>query len=81
MLMSRYSDEREATVLAKLLPPHNMTVAELAARKCIFQPTLYNLRNEAKFKGEPVPQSSPHLTVKQHFFLGTAIDFIDILGT
>ena len=32
MLMSRYPDERKATLLAKLLPPHNMTVAEFCPR-------------------------------------------------
>ncbi len=57
MLMSRHSDERKASVLAKLLPPHNMTVAELSTREGISQPTLYNWRNEAKLKGKPVPGS------------------------
>lgn len=50
MFMGRYFDERKGTVLAKLLPPHNMTVAELAAREGLSQLALYNRRNEAKLK-------------------------------
>ena len=54
--MSRYSDERKAAVLAKLLPPHNMTVAELSAREGISQSTPHKC-DEAKLKGKPVPGS------------------------
>ena len=53
--MSRYSDERKAAVLAKLLPPYNISVAELASLEYISQPTLYNWRKQAKLRGKPVP--------------------------
>ena len=41
-------------MLAKLLPPYNMSVAELAALEGISQPTLYNWRKEAKLRAERV---------------------------
>lgn len=53
--MSRYSEERKSAVLAKLLPPYNMSVAELAEIEGVSQPTLYNWRKEAKLRGKPVP--------------------------
>ena len=52
--MSRYPEERKSAVLAKLLPPYNMSVAELAALEGISQPTLYNWRKEAKLRAERV---------------------------
>lgn len=57
LMMSRYSDERKAAVLSKLLPPYNMTVPELARAEGISEPTLYNWRNQAKSEGRPVPGS------------------------
>lgn len=53
--MSRYSDERKAVILNKLLPPHNMSVAGLARQENIAEQTLYNWRNQAKEAGRPVP--------------------------
>ena len=55
--MPRYSDERKAAVLKKLLPPHNQSVAEVAQREGICEATLYNWRNQAKQQGVPVPGS------------------------
>ena len=37
--MARYSEERKAAVLSKLLPPYNMTVAELARQEGIASPS------------------------------------------
>lgn len=53
--MKRISSERKASVLAKLLPPYNMTVAAVAQMEGISEATLYNWRNQAKAEGKPVP--------------------------
>jgi transposase-like protein len=53
--MKRYSPERKAAVLAKLLPPYNLTVTALAQQEWMSEATLYNWRNQAKMEGKPVP--------------------------
>lgn len=53
--MKRISPERKAGILAKLLPPYNMTVAAVAQIEGISEATLYNWRNQAKSEGKPVP--------------------------
>jgi transposase-like protein len=53
--MARYSSERKAALLKKLLPPINMSVAELARQENISEVTLYNWRKHAKDGGAPVP--------------------------
>lgn len=53
--MARYSPERKESLLKKLLPPHNMSVAALAREEGISEPTLYNWHNQAKARGVPVP--------------------------
>ncbi len=53
--MARYSSERKAALLKKLLPPINMSVAELARQENISEVTLYNWRQHAKDGGSPVP--------------------------
>ncbi|WP_339779354.1 IS3 family transposase [uncultured Marinobacter sp.] len=55
--MPRYSEERKAAVLAKLSPPHSMTVAALAREEGISDQTLYNWRTQAREEGRPVPGS------------------------
>lgn len=55
--MPRYSDERKAAVLKKMLPPHNRSVTEVAESEGISQGTLYNWRSQAKQQGAPVPGS------------------------
>lgn len=55
--MPSYSMERKESVLSKLLPPHNLPVAEVAKVEGISEATLYNWRNEAKLRGIPVPGS------------------------
>ncbi|TKI03517.1 hypothetical protein FCN80_21330 [Martelella alba] len=54
-VMKRYSPERKAVVLAKLLPPYNMTVTALAQQEGISEATLYTWRKQAKAEGKPVP--------------------------
>ena len=53
--MKRISSERKAAILAKLLPPYNMTVSSVAQTEGISEATLYNWRNQAKSEGKPVP--------------------------
>jgi transposase-like protein len=55
--MSRYSPERKAAVLKKLLPPHNLSVAELSRQEGISDVTLYTWRKEAIARGEVVSGS------------------------
>lgn len=57
--MARYSEERKANILAKLLPPHNMKVADVAVQEGISLPTLYNWRKQARIEGHPVPGHKP----------------------
>lgn len=53
--MPRYATERKEALLKKLLPPINMSVAELARQEGISEPTLYHWRNQAKASGVAVP--------------------------
>ena len=55
--MPRYSVERKASVLRKLLPPHNLSVTEVSEMEGISEATLYNWRLKAKEEGAPVPGS------------------------
>jgi len=54
----KYSDERRQSVLAKLAAPHNRTVAEVAKEEGISTGTIYNWRNEARERGELLPDGS-----------------------
>jgi len=53
--MPRYSEERKQVVLSKLLPPLNMSVAQVSKNEGIGLQTLYNWRDKAKQQGRPVP--------------------------
>ena len=53
--MIRYSDERKAALLKKLLPPINMSVAEVARQDGVSKTILYHWRKQAKDGGAPVP--------------------------
>ncbi len=57
--MTRYSSERKEAILKKLLPPQNMTVAEVARQEGMAPQTLYNWRDQAKQAGVPVPGKTP----------------------
>ena len=50
--MIRYSPERKAAVLKKLLPPHSLSVAELSRQEGISDVTLYTWRKQAMMRGE-----------------------------
>ena len=53
--MKHYSPERKSALLKKMLPPHNMSVAEVSRQEGISTASLYNWRTEARLKGVPVP--------------------------
>ena len=55
--MPRYSEERKASVLRKLLPPNNGSVPKVAKEEGISEVTLYTWRTQAKEQGVPVPGS------------------------
>lgn len=48
--MIRYSKERKDALLKKLLPPYNLSVAELSRQEDISLATLYNWRKQAKLE-------------------------------
>jgi transposase len=53
----RYSDERKAAVLSRLLPPNNQSVPEVVEAEGISSATLYNWLKQAREQGVPVPGS------------------------
>ena len=53
--MSSYSLERKASLINKLLPPQNMSVAELSRQEGIAPATLYAWRSKLKAGGAVVP--------------------------
>lgn len=55
--MPRYSLERKSAVLDKLLPPHNLSIPEVASLEGISQGCLYNWLKQARLEGRPVPGS------------------------
>lgn len=56
--MTGYSPERKAAVLKKLLPPGNLSVAELSRQEGISDVTLYTWRKQAMTRGEVVSGSA-----------------------
>lgn len=57
MSMNRYSPERKAAILKKLLPPLSMSVAEVSRQENISNVTLYTWRKQLLEKGVVVPDS------------------------
>ena len=53
----KFSEERRRAVLAKLCPPHNRTVREVAAEEGISEATVYNWRKQARGRGELYPDA------------------------
>ena len=56
--MSRYSEERRGAVVAKLLPPHQLSAYEVADQEGISVATLYKWRKEARAEGRCLPNTS-----------------------
>jgi len=55
--MNRYSLERKSAILKKLLPPFNMSVADVSRQENISNVTLYTWRKQLLEKGVVVPDS------------------------
>jgi transposase-like protein len=55
--MPRYSEERRQAVVAKLLPPHNLSPQEIADQERISLGTVYKWRKEARAEGRCLPDS------------------------
>ena len=53
--MTRYSDEHKSALLKKLLPPINMSVAELARQEGVSKTVLYSWLKQANATGASVP--------------------------
>lgn len=60
--MQHYSESRKSTIMLKLLPPLNQSVAEVSKAECIGESTLYNWLNKARKQGIPVPGNKPAIT-------------------
>jgi|TARA_R110000772_G_scaffold58087_3_gene131465 transposase-like protein len=58
--MSKYSAERKAAVMIKLLPPQNSSVVSVAQHEGISEQTLYNWLKQARRDGVVVPGSRKH---------------------
>jgi len=58
--MPRYSDERHQAVVAKLLPPYNQSVEDVAREEGISSATVYKWRKEARAEGRCLPDASDH---------------------
>ncbi|NWO02236.1 MAG: hypothetical protein HLX52_04645 [Idiomarinaceae bacterium] len=57
--MPRSSEEWKEAVLSRMLPPLNLTIAEISRREGIGVQTLYNWRDKAKQRGRPVQGKKP----------------------
>jgi transposase-like protein len=53
--MAKYSEERKQAVIAKMMPPENRSIPDLARETGITSATLYNWRSQAKARGAAVP--------------------------
>ena len=52
-----YSRELKASVLSKMLPPNNRSIADLAKEEGISDATLYNWRQQGRNEGKLMPDS------------------------
>ena len=55
--MPSYSNERREAVVAKLLPPRNLPVREVAQQEGISEPTVYKWGKEAREQGRCLPNA------------------------
>lgn len=53
-----YSTERKASVIAKMLPPHNMPLRRLSQEEGISEGTLSRWRQEARSRGRFLPDAN-----------------------
>ena len=55
--MPSYTDERREAVVAKLLPPRNLSVSEVSDQEGISVATIYKWRKEAREQGRCLPNA------------------------
>ena len=55
--MAYYSNERRAALLKMLLPPLNLSMAEVSRREGVSEMSLYNWRKQVSSKGSAVPEN------------------------
>ncbi|WPL15679.1 hypothetical protein Thiowin_00588 [Thiorhodovibrio winogradskyi] len=55
--MPRYSEERRAAVVAKLLPPQNLSPQAVAEQEGLSLATVYKWRQDARDKGRCPPDA------------------------
>ncbi len=55
--MPRYSEERKQAVVAKMLPPYNLSPKEVQEQEGISLGTLYKWRREAREQGTCIPDA------------------------
>ena len=60
--MARYSEERKQAIVAKLLPPYNLTPKEVSEQEGASLASLYKWRHEAREKGTCLPGASSQYT-------------------
>lgn len=65
--MSRYSPERKAAILKKLLPPENRSVREVANEEGIHFQTLYSWLNKVRGKESVMPTKSTKWSAEAKF--------------
>ncbi len=65
--MSRYSPERKAAILKKLLPPQSMSVREVFKEEGIHFQTLYSWLNKVRGKEISVPNKSAKWSAEAKF--------------
>ena len=60
--MTRYSKEMKEAIIQKMMPPNNVSVAQLKRETGITDATLYTWRKQARAQGIPVPGDgkNPH---------------------
>lgn len=68
----RYTKEQKEEIVARMMPPKNESVAQLAQELCISEATLYNWRKQARTAGHATPgngQSSDKWTSQDKFYI------------
>jgi hypothetical protein len=64
--MKRYSAERKEAVIRKMLPPLNMSVADLVREEGISDRTLYHWRSESISRGVEMPHIFTHQIAERY---------------
>ncbi|MGI9279484.1 MAG: transposase [Endozoicomonas sp.] len=68
--MAHYSEEMKASIIQKMIPPNNVSIAQLKRQTGNTDATLYTWRKQARAQGVPVPGDgkNPHQWSAQNKF-------------